>query len=54
MPRTLVRDEVERVVSKTSDVSSHDLAADLAKTFRVSAAAMLYRLTNLGVLDPQT
>jgi Zn-dependent peptidase ImmA (M78 family) len=52
MPRSFVEDEVERVISKRSNVSPEELAATLAKRFHVSAEAMRYRLANLGVLDP--
>lgn len=52
MPRKFVAEEVDRVISKRSNVSPQELVSALAKRFDVSAEAMQYRLTNLGVLDP--
>jgi Zn-dependent peptidase ImmA (M78 family) len=52
MPRKFVESEVERVLSKRQNATPQQLAADLAKTFHVSAEAMSYRLENLGILDP--
>ena len=52
MPRKLVEREIITVLSKSPDVSPHDLAVILAKSFDVSTEAMHYRLANLGVLDP--
>jgi Zn-dependent peptidase ImmA (M78 family) len=52
MPRRLVEREVIRTLAKKRNISPHDLAVSLAKSFAVSAEAMQYRLANLGVLDP--
>jgi Zn-dependent peptidase ImmA (M78 family) len=52
MPRSFVEVEVGRVIEKRSKVTPQELAAMLAKRFDVSAEAMQYRLSNLGVLDP--
>lgn len=52
MPRDLVRRELEQVVEKLPHPSLADVAGELAGRFRVSAEAMTYRLTNLGMLDP--
>ena len=52
MPRKFVELEVERIVSKRRTLSAQQLTGDLARVFHVSAEAMQYRLTNLGILDP--
>jgi Zn-dependent peptidase ImmA (M78 family) len=52
MPRNLVQDEMRRVLTKRGGLVPQQLVAELAKRFRVSAEAMSYRLSNLGVLDP--
>ena len=52
MPRTLVRQELDRAADRGQPLTSEALVAALAKRFEVSPAAMQYRLTNLGLLDP--
>jgi Zn-dependent peptidase ImmA (M78 family) len=52
MPRKFVEREVERVLTKRRNVTPHQLAGELGKTFHVSPEAMSYRLENLGILDP--
>lgn len=51
MPRDLMQSEIDAVLSKGS-VTPRIVVAELAKRFEVSAEAMSYRLTNLGLLDP--
>ncbi len=53
MPRSVVPDEIDRVLSKGAATSS-ELVSTLAQRFQVSSAAMQYRLINLGMLDPYT
>lgn len=52
MPRRMVSEEVTRALLKQRNLAPPDLASTLAQRFRVSPAAMQYRLINLGVLDP--
>jgi len=53
MPRTLVEPAVaEAVARRGGHVGREDLFAELAERFEVSAVAMGYRLTNLGIVDP--
>ena len=52
MPRSLVPEEIERVLAKRLDFTQPELVAGLAQRFQVSPAAMQYRLMNLGMLDP--
>lgn len=52
MPRGLVAREVKAALTKEEGITPEKLASRLAKTFRVSAQAMSYRLENLGVVDP--
>jgi Zn-dependent peptidase ImmA (M78 family) len=52
MPRRFMGPEIERVVRHTPQVTPERLVADLAQTFKVSNAAMQFRLANLGVLGP--
>jgi Zn-dependent peptidase ImmA (M78 family) len=52
MPRTFVEEEVEAVVSRRPNAMPDQLATTLADKFQVSAEAMRYRLSRLGVLDP--
>jgi len=52
MPRSLLYEEIERVLSRHRDLTPHDLVGLLAKRFEVSSAAMQYRLINLDILDP--
>jgi Zn-dependent peptidase ImmA (M78 family) len=53
MPDNLVLDAFSRVVEKKAKVDSSELIAALASDFGVSAQAMEYRLTNLGMLMPR-
>lgn len=52
MPREFMSAEIHRITSSQRAVTPQVLIADLAKKFRVSPAAMSYRLTNLDFLDP--
>jgi Zn-dependent peptidase ImmA (M78 family) len=52
MPRRLMQEEIERAVAKAGTVTPKQLVTQLAKRFHVSAEAMSYRLTNLGIFDP--
>ena len=52
MPRQLVDREIDRLVSRQSDLTFKEVVAELAKRFQVSTEAMTIRLTNVGVLDP--
>jgi Zn-dependent peptidase ImmA (M78 family) len=52
MPRSVLPDEIERVLSKRRDLTPQELVPTLAQRFQVSPAAMQYRLINLGMLDP--
>ena len=52
MPRTLLGAEIDRAVSRHPSVTPNELIAELSHKFKVSAEAMSYKLSNLGVLDP--
>jgi len=52
MPRTFLGQEIERVLTRSRQITPKQLIDELAKTFRVSQEAMSYRLANLGVLGP--
>jgi Zn-dependent peptidase ImmA (M78 family) len=52
MPRKLVEQEVDRILSKQESITPQKLAQRLAKTFKVSPEAMSYRLQNLEFVDP--
>lgn len=53
MPRTLVEPAVADAVGRRgANVGREELFAELAERFQVSAVAMGYRLTNLGIVDP--
>jgi Zn-dependent peptidase ImmA (M78 family) len=52
MPRDLMQTAIERALYRRRDVNPQELAGVLAKGFEVSAAAMQYRLINLGILNP--
>jgi Zn-dependent peptidase ImmA (M78 family) len=52
MPRRLMAPEIERVVSRSPQITPDRLIQELASRFKVSASAMRFRLTNLGVLGP--
>lgn len=52
MPRHLIEREVDRALTRHPAITAQELAAQLAKLFKVSAEAMSYRLQNLGVVDP--
>jgi Zn-dependent peptidase ImmA (M78 family) len=51
MPRGLLENELDRLGQREA-MPPGQLVAGLAKRFAVSAEAMTYRLTNLGILDP--
>jgi Zn-dependent peptidase ImmA (M78 family) len=52
MPRTLIETEIDRALSRRGSITPNQLVAELSRRFQVSAEAMSYRLSNLGVLDP--
>jgi Zn-dependent peptidase ImmA (M78 family) len=52
MPRSLVPGEIDRALAKRPDLTPPELVSTLAERFQVSPAAMQYRLSNLGMLDP--
>ncbi len=52
MPRSLVPEEIDKIVAKRHNLTPPDLVSALAQRFQVSPAAMQYRLINLGMLDP--
>lgn len=52
MPKEFVLTAVERRQAKKPELSSSMLVEELAEEFQVSAQAMEYRLTNLGMFMP--
>jgi Zn-dependent peptidase ImmA (M78 family) len=52
MPGTIVEREFDAIVQRQGAVGRDRLLAELAERFEVSAEAMGYRLTNLGIVDP--
>jgi Zn-dependent peptidase ImmA (M78 family) len=52
MPRRLIEREVDKALNRQQTITAQELAAQLARLFKVSAEAMSYRLQNLGVVDP--
>jgi Zn-dependent peptidase ImmA (M78 family) len=52
MPRSLIPQEIDRVVGKRRDLTLPELVLALSERFEVSSAAMQYRLSNLGMVDP--
>lgn len=52
MPRHFVQRELDKALTKRGNITASQLASELARPFEVSAEAMQWRLTNLGVLDP--
>jgi Zn-dependent peptidase ImmA (M78 family) len=52
MPRSLVPEEIDKVLAKRRDLTLPELVSTLAERSQVSPAAMQYRLVNLGMLDP--
>ena len=53
MPEPLVKEAVHRRQERKADISSTQIIDELAAEFQVSAQAMEYRLTNLGMFIPQ-
>jgi Predicted Zn peptidase len=53
MPDTLVLEAFLRNVDKKAKIEPSELIANLAEEFKVSAQAMEYRLTNLGICMPR-
>jgi Zn-dependent peptidase ImmA (M78 family) len=49
MPRAMVIDHVEKLLTRDPDASENVLVVNLARTFAVSPEAMGYRLVNLGI-----
>ena len=53
MPSDLVMKTVKKLLEGNTHYSAEGLISDLADEFEVSAQAMEYRLTNLGIYMPQ-
>jgi Zn-dependent peptidase ImmA (M78 family) len=54
MPKPLILKSINVVFEQTPRIGPGELANELAETFRVSPAAMRFRLENLGIVDPGT
>ncbi|TMC47608.1 MAG: ImmA/IrrE family metallo-endopeptidase [Chloroflexi bacterium] len=49
MPRMMVNEQVEKLLTSDPDLAENVLVVHLARTFGVSSEAMSYRLINLGI-----
>jgi Zn-dependent peptidase ImmA (M78 family) len=54
MPRAFLQGQIEQCLRRHTKITAELLVSELAKSFKVSAEAMTYRLANLGVLDPSS